>query len=149
MYCNNFKSDTAMGIVGSSRLYQPKGEYSSKWAFGKPRITTLIITAAVAILSLGLVACKNSNASVPKIVTEVLVAQPVQRDVPLQSEWVATLDGYVNAEIRPRSPGTSSAKTTKKARPLARDRPCSKSTQDPSNRALALPRESLLGHRLS
>jgi len=105
MYCNNFKSDTAMGIVGSSRLYQPKGEYSSKWAFGKPRITTLIITAAVAILSLGLVACKNSNASVPKIVTEVLVAQPVQRDVPVQSEWVATLDGYVNAEIHPQVSG--------------------------------------------
>src|SRR5271165_2048760 len=105
MYCKNFRNDTSVGIVGSSRLYQPKGEYSHKWAFGNPRIPIVIITAAVAILSLGLVACKNGNAAVPKIVTEVLVAQPIQRDVPLQREWVATLDGYVNAEIRPQVSG--------------------------------------------
>jgi len=34
-----------------------------------------------------------------------LVAQPIERDVPLNREWVATLDGYVNAEIRPQVSG--------------------------------------------
>ena len=70
----------------------------------KARINRIIITAALGILSVGMVACKNRNA-VPNIVTEVLVAQPIQRDVPLQREWVATLDGYVNAEIRPQVSG--------------------------------------------
>ncbi|HXJ88323.1 MAG TPA: efflux RND transporter periplasmic adaptor subunit, partial [Candidatus Binatia bacterium] len=37
--------------------------------------------------------------------TEVLVAAPVQQDVPVHSEWVASLDGYVNAEIRPQVSG--------------------------------------------
>ena len=73
--------------------------------FSKPQISAVIITAAVAILNLGTVACSKGNAAVPQIVTEVLVAQPIQRDVPLQREWVATLDGYVNAEIRPQVSG--------------------------------------------
>src|SRR6266481_2680323 len=29
----------------------------------------------------------------------------IQQDVPIYSEWVATLDGYVNAQIQPRVPG--------------------------------------------
>src|SRR5271157_1762871 len=71
----------------------------------KAGITRIIITGALGILSVGVVACKNGNAAVPNIVTEVLIAQPIQRDVPLQREWVATLDGYVNAEIRPQVSG--------------------------------------------
>jgi RND family efflux transporter MFP subunit len=35
----------------------------------------------------------------------VLVAAPIQRDVAVHSEWVATTDGYVNAEIRPQVSG--------------------------------------------
>jgi membrane fusion protein (multidrug efflux system) len=35
----------------------------------------------------------------------VEVVSVIQRDVPLHSEWVATLDGYVNAEIRPQVSG--------------------------------------------
>ena len=33
------------------------------------------------------------------------MAHPVQQDVPVHNEWVATLDGYVNAEIRPQVSG--------------------------------------------
>lgn len=33
------------------------------------------------------------------------MAPPIQQDVPVDSEWVATLDGYVNAEIRPQVSG--------------------------------------------
>lgn len=57
------------------------------------------------ILSLGLAGCGRGNASVKLPDTEVLVARPVQQDVPVQSEWVATLDGYINAEIRPQVSG--------------------------------------------
>jgi membrane fusion protein (multidrug efflux system) len=37
--------------------------------------------------------------------TEVLVSRPVQQDVAVHSEWVASLDGYTNAEIRPHVSG--------------------------------------------
>jgi len=47
--------------------------------------------------------CKRAEIKLPN--TDVLVAQPVQRDVAVHSEWVATLDGYVNAEIRPQVSG--------------------------------------------
>lgn len=36
---------------------------------------------------------------------EVLVVPVAQRDVPLYSEWVGTIEGYVNAEIRPKVQG--------------------------------------------
>ena len=49
---------------------------------------------------LGLTGCNRSQAAVRLPDTEALVAAPVQRDVPVHNEWVATTDGYVNAEIR-------------------------------------------------
>jgi multidrug efflux pump subunit AcrA (membrane-fusion protein) len=52
-----------------------------------------------------LVACGRGNAAIKLPDTEVLVAAPIQQDVPIHSEWVATLDGYVNAEIRPHVSG--------------------------------------------
>jgi membrane fusion protein (multidrug efflux system) len=36
---------------------------------------------------------------------EVLVAPVAQRDVPIYSEWIGTLEGYVTAEIRPKVQG--------------------------------------------
>lgn len=36
---------------------------------------------------------------------EVLVAPVAQRNVPVYSEWVGTIEGYVNAEIRPKVQG--------------------------------------------
>ncbi|MBY0280039.1 efflux RND transporter periplasmic adaptor subunit [Candidatus Binatia bacterium] len=36
---------------------------------------------------------------------EVLVAPVVQRNVPVYSDWVGTIEGYVNAEIRPKVQG--------------------------------------------
>ena len=55
--------------------------------------------------ALALAGCGRSQAAFKLPDTEVLVATPVQQDVPVHSEWVATLDGYVNAEIRPQVSG--------------------------------------------
>jgi RND family efflux transporter MFP subunit len=55
--------------------------------------------------SLALIGCGRSHAAMQLPTPEVLVAMPVQQDVPVHSEWVATLDGYVNAEIRPQVSG--------------------------------------------
>jgi len=57
------------------------------------------------VLSLGLAGCSSGHAAIKLPDTEVVVARPLEQDVPVQSEWVATLDGYVNAEIRPQVSG--------------------------------------------
>jgi len=54
---------------------------------------------------LALAGCGRGNAAIKLPDTDVLVSSPAQQDVPVHSEWVATLDGYVNAEIRPQVSG--------------------------------------------
>jgi RND family efflux transporter MFP subunit len=49
--------------------------------------------------------CGNTNAASAIPIPEVEVASVVQKDVPIFSEWVATLDGYVNAQIQPQVTG--------------------------------------------
>ena len=60
-----------------------------------------VLTAAV---------CSVTGCGGPKVAPatpspEVEVASVVQKDVPIVSEWVATLDGYVNAQIQPQVAG--------------------------------------------
>src|SRR5258707_2758128 len=49
--------------------------------------------------------CSRCRAATATPMPEVEVATVEQRDVPVYSEWVATLDGYVNAQIRPQVSG--------------------------------------------
>jgi len=49
--------------------------------------------------------CWRSQAASKLPNTEAVIASPVLQDVAVHSEWVATLDGYVNAEIRPQVSG--------------------------------------------
>jgi RND family efflux transporter MFP subunit len=49
--------------------------------------------------------CGSPKAASPLPSPEVEVASVVQKDVPIYSEWVATLDGYVNAQIQPQVTG--------------------------------------------
>lgn len=65
----------------------------------------LLMAGIIVMFSLALVGCGQSKASIQLPPPEVLVASPVQRDVPVHSEWVATLQGYTNAEIRPQVSG--------------------------------------------
>jgi len=55
-------------------------------------------------LSLG-TACGRTSAAPSIPSPEVEVATVLQKDVPIVSEWVATLDGYVNAQIQPQVAG--------------------------------------------
>jgi len=58
------------------------------------------------LISISLVAgCGGPKAAQPVPSLEVEVATVIQKDVPLYSEWVATLDGYVNAQIQPQVAG--------------------------------------------
>jgi len=49
--------------------------------------------------------CNNTKAAPPAPPLSVQVAPVVQQDTPIYSEWVATLDGYVNAQIQPHVTG--------------------------------------------
>jgi RND family efflux transporter MFP subunit len=49
--------------------------------------------------------CGEKEKKVLAAAPDVEVAQVEQRDVPIYGEWVATLDGYVNAQIQPQVTG--------------------------------------------
>ena len=72
--------------------------------FGRSGNVALLVVV-LTIVSVAMSGCQMSHAAIPQIITEVQVAQPIQRDVPVHNEWVATLDGYVNAEIHPQVSG--------------------------------------------
>src|SRR6202047_1170568 len=63
----------------------------SKWVFDG------VLAAAL----LGVAACANSSSAVqPPSPPAVEVATVEQKDVPIYSEWIGTLDGFVNADIK-------------------------------------------------
>ncbi len=59
----------------------------------------------IALAGLSLVGCAKKEVSAAPAAPEVVVAQVQQRDVPTFDEWVAQLNGPVNAEITPRVQG--------------------------------------------
>ena len=61
--------------------------------------------AALPMVSLLCLGCQSQNAAPMAPPPEVEVTSVVQKDVPVYSEWVATLDGYVNAQISPQVSG--------------------------------------------
>jgi RND family efflux transporter MFP subunit len=70
--------------------------------FGVAALSPLTaLTAAVCLLT----GCGSPKAAPAVPTPEVEVASVVQKDVPIVSEWVATLDGYVNAQVQPQVAG--------------------------------------------
>jgi len=69
------------------------------------RALVLVPSIVFIVPVLGLTGCRASQAAIKLPDTEALVAAPLQRDVPVYHEWVATTDGFVNAEIRPQVSG--------------------------------------------
>src|SRR5262247_446287 len=67
----------------------------------KPLLACVLFIIPILVLS----GCWRSQAAPKRPNTEAVVASPVQQDVTVHSEWVATLDGYVNADIRPQVSG--------------------------------------------
>ena len=63
----------------------------------------LVFAVAVGLAGMG-AACKKTEAPPPPP-PAVEVAPVVQKDVPVFQEWIGSLDGFVNAEIRPQIEG--------------------------------------------
>jgi RND family efflux transporter MFP subunit len=91
------------------RVQEQKEEivnYAVRFLFGDvPRRRIGAVFLAVAAFGIFVSGCNKGQAAIGTPVPEVEVATVEQRDVPVYSEWVATLDGYVNAEIRPQVSG--------------------------------------------
>jgi RND family efflux transporter MFP subunit len=64
----------------------------------------LVLAVLLATMSTA-VGCGKTHAAPAIPAPEVEVASVVQQDVPIVSEWVATLDGFVNAQIQPQVTG--------------------------------------------
>src|SRR5262245_14724616 len=70
-----------------------------------PLRTGLVGLALPAVLA-AVTSCSSGKAAVPAPSSAVVeVADVVQRDTPIYSEWVGILDGYVNAQIQPHVSG--------------------------------------------
>ena len=69
-----------------------------------PKCLCISIGVVVAVL-LPLIGCETKTEAAPPPPPEVQVVPVQQKDVPIYGEWVATLDGYVNADIRPQVTG--------------------------------------------
>ena len=65
------------------------------------------VSAFIALVAVGvpLTGCSHHQAAAAREPTEVLVTSVVQRDVPIYREWVAQLNGSVNAQISPKVSG--------------------------------------------
>jgi membrane fusion protein (multidrug efflux system) len=61
--------------------------------------------AALAFLAVLTAACSNGKAATPPPPATVAVVDVVKQDVPVRTQWIATLDGYVNARIQPQVTG--------------------------------------------
>src|SRR6202040_1883179 len=68
------------------------------------QISTGLVSAVLLLNALG---CGNGNvrAAAPPPPPVVEAAPVIQKDVPVQGEWVGTLEGYVNAQIQPQVSG--------------------------------------------
>lgn len=82
------------------QLSKIRGEVRSA-GFRAARLALFLLPATMAFLA----GCGSPKAVPPVPSPEVEVASVVQKDVPIYSEWVATLDGYVNAQIQPQVTG--------------------------------------------
>ena len=67
------------------------------------KIATAIVAVLVTTVNAG---CRGRvTAALPPPAPVVEVAPVIQKDVPIEGQWVGTLDGYVNAQIQPQVSG--------------------------------------------
>ena len=87
------------------RLYLPARAPAGVSEAVTKRSRALSILATVAVLA-GLPACRKQQAEPPPPPpTSVTFVTVTPEEVPIISDWLATLDGYVNAQIRPQVSG--------------------------------------------
>jgi RND family efflux transporter MFP subunit len=71
-----------------------------KTLYKRKVVTGVAVVLIVTALLIALGSSKSKRTAPPSIPPEVEVVQVEQRDVPIYSDWIGTLDGMVNAEIK-------------------------------------------------
>jgi len=93
---------TARSTVRSSTKVGGSNHCNGSVACGRDASTLCVVGCVVFILLSSGCGNKNVSAAAPPP-PNVQVVEVIQRDVPVYHEWIATLDGYVNAQIQPLS----------------------------------------------
>ena len=108
----------SLEFAGSTSPPFHPGVQSRNCRFANPAGPTALLLAAVLPLLFIFAGCGGRAAAPPGAPPEVRVISVAQRDVPIVSEWVATLDGYVNAQIQPQVTGYIIKQTYKEGSPV-------------------------------
>ena len=90
-------------LHGSCTAEPRRGDPRS--SFSSSRHAFLMLLSIAALLLTALVGCSEKEAPAPPAPPEVTVTAVLQQDVPIYNEWVAQLNGPVNAEITPKVQG--------------------------------------------
>ena len=84
------------------RIENPNSHQSPTSRFWPARRHLIILAS---LLAVALTGCSKKEATAAAAPPEVEVVAVIQENVPLYTECISTLDGYVNAEIRPQVSG--------------------------------------------
>jgi RND family efflux transporter MFP subunit len=101
----------------ASQPFLRRPQRSNFRSAGSAGAAASLVVGALAVVSL-LAGCGGKAAAPAGAAPEVKVIAVTQRDVPIVSEWVATLDGYVNAQIQPQVTGYIVKQTYKEGAPI-------------------------------
>jgi membrane fusion protein, multidrug efflux system len=90
-------------IQGLSLQVGERGMFSGRVQWDRRfDIATMIVSMFLLLVGIG---CEEKEKAPPPTPPEVEVTDVVQRDVPIYQEWVAQLNGQVNADITPKVQG--------------------------------------------
>src|SRR5271155_2197228 len=106
----HWNRSTRSASMHPRREFQSYGSCAAEPKQGVPRssFSSYVFLALLpigAFLLTGLVGCSEKEKPAPPAPPEVTVATVVQQDVPIYNDWVAQLNGPVNAEITPKVQG--------------------------------------------
>ena len=79
-------------------MHSIEGRFLSSKIHKAPRCAVVFTAAALVIFQTG--CARSTGATAPPAPLEVSVVEVRQADVPLYKEWIGTLDGFVNADIK-------------------------------------------------
>src|SRR5262245_36430983 len=96
MRLREFVSNTATRCLAGSPAVETERKHGAA--------ALLLLWACFVVLVPGC-ETKHDPAATAAPAPSVQVAQVIQKDVPVYHEWVATLDGFVNAQIQPQVSG--------------------------------------------
>ena len=71
----------------------------------RSRLSPWLVSLVLPAIAVALAGCKGKSPAPAPAATEVAVAPVLQQDVPIQHDWIGTLDGLVHAHVHPQVTG--------------------------------------------